>query len=61
LFTGDWSYDEKDMIYQWLGGGEGDPEYIMLVDIQNKQKFTIDKVQRGFGPNLRQIAWYSAR
>lgn len=49
------------MIYQWLGGGEGDPEYIMLVDIQNKQKFTIDKVQRGFGPNLRQIAWYSAR
>ena len=61
LSTGNWSYDEKDMVYLWQGAGENDPNYIMLVDIQNNQKFLIYKVQRWFGPDVVQLAWYTAK
>jgi len=69
FLAGNWSYDEKDVVYQ-LGSGEGDPEYIMLLDLQNKQNYTICKFPHYYINDLSpegnwfgtlgiiQLAWY---
>jgi hypothetical protein len=65
FFAGNWSYDEKDVVYLSGGGGEGDPQYIVLVDTQNQQNYTIYKFQDeiiGLGPTgVSQLAWYSEK
>lgn len=42
LRDGNWSYDEKDVVYL-VTGGEGDPQYIVLLDLINKQNYMILK------------------
>ncbi|HUI87289.1 MAG TPA: hypothetical protein VLX61_01065 [Anaerolineales bacterium] len=58
LGGGNWSYDEKDVVYLLNGGGEEDPQYIMLADIEMKAKYVIYKQQMGFV--VWQLAWCSA-
>jgi len=61
---GNWSYDEKDVVYL-VSGGESDPQYIILLDTQTKQNYTIYKFYYKaieLGPvDVRQLTWYSAK
>ncbi len=59
LSGGNWSYDERDVVYLLQGGGEEQPQYIMLVDIQNNRNYIVYKQQNGFV--IWQLAWYSAK
>ncbi len=59
LNGGNWSYDEKDVVYLLQGGGEEEPQYIMLVDMQNNRNYVVYKQQKGFV--IWQLVWYSAK
>lgn len=64
LKNGGWSYDGKDMIYLSGYGGEGDSQYIILLDTSNKKYYTVNEIPWGLFMdriNIWQMAWYSAK
>ena len=64
FIAGNWSYDEKDVVYLSGGGGEGDPVYIMLLDTQTNQNHVIYKFPYYYNNDrlyTMQLAWYSGK
>ena len=71
--AGNWSHDEEDIVYLSGGGGEGDPQYIRLLDTRINRTYTIYKFPHyTFNPldilvgrspfnvlGVSQLAWYS--
>jgi WD40 repeat protein len=57
--NGNWSYDEKDVVYL-MQGGFGEPQYIILN--QGKQEFVIYKHHGQEGSlSILQLAWHSVK
>ena len=62
IAAGNWSYNQKAMIYL-AESGEGDPQYIMLLDTLSHMNFPIYKHQSvDIGPiYVWRLAWYSVK
>ena len=63
LRDGNWSYDEKDLVYLSGYGRDDNPQYIMLLDTRTNRNYTIYVSHPGNLGSffIGQLAWYSAK